>query len=248
VITVGVDLAAMPERTAVALVEWDGTAARLLTTQLGADDDDIVRAVSGAAKVGIDCPVGWPDAFVDLLIGYRHGQAATPAGAGGPGWRRQLVNRRTDLFVRQVAGVTPLSVAADRIAHVALRCVALFARLEAAGVTVDRAGRGVVVEVYPKASLKRWDLLPRLSYKQAGHPEAVGSVLAGLISAAPWLDLGERASAVSASHDVLDALVAALTARAAHKSLTYPPDESDRTTAETEGWIAVPCAALDELP
>jgi Protein of unknown function (DUF429) len=238
----------MPDRTAVALVDWDGTTARLLRAYLGADDDDLVRAVNGAAKVGIDCPVGWPDTFVDFLVGYRDSQRAAAPGAGGPMWRQQLVNRRTDLFVRQVVGLTPLSVAADRIAHVALRCAALLARFEAAGMTVDRAGRGNVAEVYPKASLKQWQLLPRQSYKLAARPEDVGTVLAGLTSAAPWLDLGDCAPAVSHSHDVLDALVAALTARAALKGLTYPPDEGHRAAAGTEGWIAVPCSALDALP
>jgi predicted nuclease with RNAse H fold len=248
VITVGVDLAAMPERTAVALIHWDGHAARLLRADLGADDDDIVRAARGAAKVGIDCPVGWPDAFVEFLVGYRDGQVTAASGAGGPLWRQQLVNRRTDLFVRRVVGLTPLSVAADRIAHVALRCTALLARFEAAGMPVDRAGRGVVVEVYPKASLKIWKLLPQQSYKQSAHPEAAAAVLAGLISAAPWLDLGDRASVVGHSHDALDALIAALTARAAYQGLTYEPDESHRAAAETEGWIALPRSALDELP
>jgi predicted nuclease with RNAse H fold len=238
----------MPDRTAVALVEWDGGRARLLGADLGADDDDIMRAVDGAAKVGIDCPVGWPDAFVDFLVGYRDGQVAAATGAGGLTWRRQVVNRRTDLFVRQVVGLTPLSVAADRIAHVALRCTALLARLEAAGVTVDRAGHGLVVEVYPKASLKQWNLLPRQSYKQTARPHVVATILAGLATAAPWLDLGDCAFAVSRSHDVLDAVIAALTARAALQGLTYLPDELHRAAARTEGWIAVPCSALDELP
>ena len=238
----------MPDRTAVAVVEWHGAGARLLAADLGADDDDLVRAVNGAAKVGIDSPVGWPDAFVDFLVGYRAGHGNAAAGAGGPVWRRQLVNRRTDLFVREVVGLTPLSVAADRIAHVALRCTALLARFEAAGMTVDRAGHGVVVEVYPKASLKQWQLLPERSYKQSARPQDVATVLAALTSAAPWLDLGNCAAGVSRSHDALDALIAALTARAALKGLTYRPGELHRAAAATEGWIAVPCSTLDELP
>jgi predicted nuclease with RNAse H fold len=238
----------MPDRTAIAVVEWHGGAARLLRARLGAEDDDILRAADGAAKVGIDCPVGWPDAFVDFVAAYRGGYVAAASEGGSPRWRQELVNRHTDLFVRRVVGLTPLSVAADRIAHVALRCAALLAKLEAAGLAVDRAGRGVVVEVYPKASLKRWNLLPQRSYKQSAHPEAVAAVLAGLTSAAPWLDLGDCAPAVGHSHDVLDALIAGLTARAADKGLTCQPDESQRDAAETEGWIAVPCSALDELP
>lgn len=239
----------MPDRTGIASVAWDGRGARLLQADLGADDDDILRAVDGAAKAGIDCPIGWPDAFVDFVVGYRdHLQMAASDEAGGPAWRRQLVNRRTDLFVRRTVGLTPLSVAADRIAHVALRCTALLAKLEAAGLPADRAGLGVVVEVYPKASLKQWDLLPEESYKQSAHPAAVATLVAGLRSAAPWLDLGDCASAVSNSHDRFDALIAALTARAAAKGLTYLPDEIDQAAAQTEGWIAVPSSALATLP
>lgn len=237
----------MPDRTAVAVVEWDGQVARLLRANLGADDDDILRTVNGASKVGIDCPLGWPDAFVDFVVAYRSGATTAGMGAGSPLWRQQLVNRRTDLFVRQELGITPLSVAADRIAHVALRCTALLAKLEASGIPVDRSGQGVVVEVYPKASLKCWDLLPAHSYKRAGHTESVAAVLADLTSRARWLDLGDRRGSVASSHDVLDALVAALTARAAVQGLTREPAEIDRGAAATEGWIALPFAALSEL-
>jgi hypothetical protein len=60
--------------------------------------------------------------------------------------------------VREQAGLVPLSVSADRIAHVALRCAVLLAELDASGRPVDRSGSGHVVEVYPAASLRRWGL------------------------------------------------------------------------------------------
>lgn len=209
--------------------------------------DAIVRAVGGAGNVGIDCPLGWPDAFVDFVARHRGADAAPVIGSGGPMWRQQLVYRRTDLFVRERVGITPLSVAADRMAHVALRCAGLLSRLDASGIAVDRSGQGVVIEVYPKASLKRWNLLPKRSYKQSARPEAVTAVLRGLTEQSRWLDLADCAGPVSRSHDVLDALVAALTARAAFKGLTFMPGEPDQAAAKTEGWIAVPSSDLGEL-
>jgi hypothetical protein len=49
-------------------------------------------------------------------------------------------------------------VAADRIGHAAMRCAALLAELADNGQPVDRVGTGVVVEVYPAASMRRWDI------------------------------------------------------------------------------------------
>jgi len=69
--------------------------------------------------------------------------------------------RRTDLFVHEQLHLTALSVSADRIAHVALRCVVLLAQLEAAGDPVDRSGSAPVAEVYPAASLRSWVLTHR---------------------------------------------------------------------------------------
>jgi hypothetical protein len=55
----------------------------------------------------------------------------------------------TDEAVRAETGLIPLSVAADRIGHAAMRCAGLLAQLARRGQSVDRCGRGVVVEVYP---------------------------------------------------------------------------------------------------
>lgn len=81
-----------------------------------------------------------------------------PEEVAGHDWRRQLAFRRTDEPVRAATGLVPLSVAADRIAHPAMRCAGLLARLALEGQPVDRSGSGVVVEVYPAASLKQWGL------------------------------------------------------------------------------------------
>jgi hypothetical protein len=71
VITVGIDLAAEPKGTAVADIDWANGQGTLVSLALGASDQLIVEAASGAAKVGIDCALGWPDRFVDFLVGHR---------------------------------------------------------------------------------------------------------------------------------------------------------------------------------
>ncbi|WP_433185959.1 DUF429 domain-containing protein [Actinoallomurus sp. CA-150999] len=81
-----------------------------------------------------------------------------PSEGRGRDWRRNLALRLTDRVVHDRTGLTPLSVSADRIGHAALRLAALLARLARAGRPVDRSGTGVVVEVYPAASLRLWGL------------------------------------------------------------------------------------------
>jgi Protein of unknown function (DUF429) len=113
VITAGIDLAAQPERTAAATMKWTAGGAVIEDVVCRADDEDVLRLVERASKTGIDCPFGWPAAFVGFVSAHH---ASHPVPAGGPGSRRKLIVRRTDLFVHEQLGLTPLSVSADRIA------------------------------------------------------------------------------------------------------------------------------------
>ena len=79
--------------------------------------------------------------------------------------------RVTDLVVRQ-ARLVPLRVSADRIGHVAMRCACLLARFAQQGHEVSRDGSGMIVEVYPAASLKVWEL-PYRGYKQPGDTQTL---------------------------------------------------------------------------
>ena len=119
----------MPERTALASIEWARTRAVVRDLVCPADDGVILGAIGQAGKTGIDCPLGWPDAFTDFVAAHRSGHVALPRDDTGTGWRRELTMRRTDAFVRDSLGLVPLSVSADRIAHVALRCAVLLAKL-----------------------------------------------------------------------------------------------------------------------
>ena len=68
-----------------------------------------------------------------------------------------------------------------------------------------------------------------------------------LLAAAPWLDPGPHERLCRISHDAVDAVIAALTARAAARRLATRPDQKQETVARTEGWIALPTSPLSEL-
>jgi hypothetical protein len=238
-------MASNPAQTSLACIEWtsDGAIIRNVTSPAG---DDVIAAVMGQAdKTGIDCPLGWPESFVDFVTAHRSAHV-TISGAGWPGRRSELTMRRTDIVVHERLKLKPLSVSADRIAYVAMRCAILLARLAAAGHPVDRSGAGRVVEVYPAASLKVWQLTHR-RYKGSGHAERRSGLVGDLLAAVPWLDCGQYEQVLRDSADAFDAVVAALTARAAFLGKTDRPAEEDLAAARTEGWIAVPNVPAGEL-
>jgi predicted nuclease with RNAse H fold len=244
--TAGLDLAAMPERTALASIEWAGTRAVIREVICPAGDDVIMEVVRQAGKTGIDCPLGWPDAFVDFVTAHRSGHVALPPDSLEAGWRRPLTMRRTDVFVQDKLRLVPLSVSADRIAHVALRCAVLLAKLDASGMPVDRTGAGAVAEVYPAASLLGWGLRHR-GYKQPRTPDVLAAVAGDLLAEAPWLDCGPHEETIRRSHDAFDAVIAALTARSASQGQTWPPGANDLAAARIEGWIAIPNSPIAQL-
>lgn len=243
-LTAGVDLAARPERTALVSIEWTADRAIIRDVACPADDTVILAAIDRSDKTGMDCPLGWPTAFVEFVADHHAGHVGIPADDSD--WRRSLTMRRTDLVVHERLRLVPLSVSADRIAHVALRCAVLLAKLDAAGRPVDRSGSGTVVEVYPAASLRRWGLV-QPGYKQPARPEALDRLADRLLAAAPWLDCASYEQAIRRSHDVLDAVIAAMTARAAAQGQTVQPGQADLAAARTEGWIAIPDAPVSQL-
>jgi hypothetical protein len=239
-VTVGVDLAAEPKGTAVVRVEWGDAAAAVTHVRCPADDDAIVDLVQDAVKIGIDCPLGWPDDFVDFVTAHRAG--FTRAAAATIADRRPLAYRATDLhFMADPHRLRPLSVSADRIAHAAFRAAALLARLG----EDDRSGAGRVVEAYPAGSLKQWGL-PYRRYKD--DPARVAQSLTALEQRAGLVFAAGTRAACLGSADAFDALVVALTARAAALGRVQPVPEGLRDRARREGWISLPDPALEALP
>lgn len=105
--TAGVDLAADARRTALAVIAWTPGRARLERLTVGVADDEIVDAAPAVARIGIDCALGWPDAFVDFVA--THARAEVPPKVdGGAEWRRALAYRVTDVRVRERTGRWPL--------------------------------------------------------------------------------------------------------------------------------------------
>lgn len=224
-ITLGIDLASQPRETAACRVRWLAGGAEVDVPELGVDDERLLELALDADKVGIDVPFGWPEVFVDAVVAHRRGAPWPQAG------KAALRYRETDRFVWQQTRRPPLSVSSDRIALCAMRAASLMSTLAQRGEPVDRTGRGKLVEVYPAAALRRWgvqraDLLGRLRPRLSPEVEA----------------------ACQASRDALDALIAAVVARAAALGLCDPIPEDTVRLAEREGWIALPAAgSLDRL-
>ena len=200
--TVGVDLAAQAKHTAVAAIEWGPGGAHVADVEIPAEDETVLRQAEQADKVGIDCPLGWPEPFVEFLRAHRSGKAATAD------WRT-LAYRRTDAHVRATTGLNPLSVATDRIGLTAMRAARLETLLRERGHDVHRSGSGLTVEVYPAAGLKIWNL-PHNRYKGRLHHAGLEALVDALISAVPWLDLAEHEPLCRRSDHALDAVLDAL--------------------------------------
>ncbi len=246
--TLGVDLAAATRKTAAAVLQWSHSGARLTHVALDVGDEEIVRLFGSSDMTGIDCPVGWPDAFLPFLAGHRAFDPHPVLDHDGIEGRRLLAYRDTDRFVTARTGLIPLSVSADRLAHPAMRGAVIQAKIAAQYGPQARDGSGRLAEVYPAASLKSWGLLAR-GYKGRGGEEAqrLGELLGGLKQAAPWLDLAGHENRLAGSDDIFDALIASLTVRAVALGATLRPDDAHARAARTEGWIHLPVGGLSEL-
>jgi hypothetical protein len=242
VLTLGIDLASQASKTAVCWIEWSGHRAVVRDPILGAGDVDLLRLIPSAAKVGIDCPFGWPDAF----------EAAVSAHCSFEPWPdAELVDLRfryTDRVVTEIAR-RPLSVSSDLIGVTAMRCARLLSELDRSGYRVDRSGSGKVAEVYPAAALVVWGFEPA-GYKRVGGLHKRKTLIAALKEATrDWLEMSEQAVGIcEKSDDCLDALVASLVARAAGVGLTELPPGDRLEQVQREGWIHLPSAgSLDRL-
>lgn len=243
--TVGVDLAAEPKRTAVAVIDWSEGVAHVETVLLGVENAAVVEAIGRSDKAGIDAPFGWPDAFVRMVSEHHAGRLSAGNGLETREGRRPLTKRRTDLVVQTASGFSPLSVSADLIAHVALRCAGILAELGDLGIDVDRV-TGRVAEVYPAAALRRWGLLSR-GYKRSENRVRLGELVDAVRDAADWMDFGDHEMICRESDDALDAVLAAVIARAAAIGRTDLPGGDDRDIARREGWIHLPQGTLQSL-
>ncbi len=233
--TLGIDLAAADSNTGLCSIDWGPEGPTLLHLAGRATNTEILEHASGATKVGIDAPFGWPEAFVRALSAHHAGrpwQHPTDTDA-----RRSLQRRRTDSHVHLRHGLVPLSVSSDRIAAPAMRCAWLLGQW---GID-DRSGGQRFAEVYPAAALKAWRFSAR-GYKGKKGAGARAEIVAGLLADLPSLCASQpRLPELCAEDDnVLDALICALIARAITLDLTEGPQAEDLPAAQVEGWIHVP--------
>ena len=229
--TLGVDLAAQPENTAYCLIEWVKPNARIIELRCGADDTILLERFGRSDKIGIDAPFGWPTAFADAVYAHQR-RNVWPAVSTA-----SLRYRTTDHIVRERIKRWPLSVSSDLLGVTAMRA----ARLLSETGRIDRSGHGRFVEVYPAAALHIWGF-PSTGYKKKSGEEKRRGITRRLISTTkPWLDWPVDAQqACEKSDDALDAVVAALIARAAATDQTEPIPQKHMATAKQEGWIALP--------
>jgi predicted nuclease with RNAse H fold len=103
-----------------------------------------------------------------------------------------------------------------------------------------------VAEVYPAASLRRWGLA-HSAYKQKPETDALGRLVDHLLDEAPWLDCTTHEQAMRRSHDVFDAVISAMTARAGALGQTIQPTRDDVAAATAEGWIIIPDKPISAL-
>ncbi len=183
------------------------------------------------AVTAIDAPLGWPAGFVQSLAAY---------GAGGPfpDPGEDLWLRATDRVVWAAVGRRPLSVSSDRIAYPAVRAARLLSRL-GPGRPACRDGSDGIIEVYPVGALAAWGIDPG-RYKRPDALDVRRNLLTALMEALPELDLGGREGVLVATDHALDALVAALVARAHAIGQARPPSGHEADLAATEGWIWLP--------
>jgi predicted nuclease with RNAse H fold len=245
VITLGIDLAAQPIRTAACAITWKRGAAQVLNLENRLDDDALLEMIAGADKTGIDAPFGWPEAFV-TRISQHNRQGSWPSDRDQNALRGRLAYRETDRFVAD-RGTRPLSVATDKIAVPAMRCAHLLDQLRRKAQPVDRAGSGKVVEVYPSPALVAWGFAGR-GYKRLAGQATLKLLMRQLLAEAPWLEIGaEERRLCERNDDAFDAVICSLVARAAHQRRTHQPPAAVAEQARREGWIHVPRDGSFEL-
>jgi predicted nuclease with RNAse H fold len=226
-LTAGVDLAAQPNKTGAVVVDWSAEPPAVVHAATKVTDEQVLALCREVAvqqgRVGIDCPLGWPRAFLAFIAAHA---ADVPLPIMGSD-TRSLRLRTTDIALHERLGLNPLSVSTNMLGVTALRAARLLAALRECGMPVDRAGRGMVCEVYPAASRVAW-----------GLPTKARDLTGLLTQLSLTVPPAERAQLEN--EHAFDALIAALTARAVALGATDFPAAEHEDLAAEEGWIHVP--------
>lgn len=246
-ITLGVDLAVQCRSTGLCRLEWAGGRATASFPGPRTDDELVELVADPEAVVGIDVPLGWPRGFADAVGRYMAGPDGRwtddPGSFAAAYHRLRETDRQVSARGRRAGlRITPMSVAADRLGAPAMKAAWMLSALARRddAFTVDRSGvTGRIIEVYPAAAIRVWDL--RFDRYRNRSTTATRDALAQCRREV--LDRAgfgiEGLDAMRTEHQ-LDALVCALVARAARCDLTWPPAPEQVEVAAVEGWIHVP--------
>jgi hypothetical protein len=225
-------------------IDWDAATVRLWTRPV--TDDAIVTAVAETDRAAFDIPLGWPDEFVAALVAHQWGLDWPPAEEEPPGDRMHLRFRWTDRHLQQ-AHHQPLSVSTDRIGVAAFRGARLQHLLRTVDVEVDRSGMtGRVLEAYPAAALRSWELR-HTGYKGKAKADELRALVLEAVARCGSLRTVAAATLEEADHDDFDAFVCALVARAASLGYTRCPGEAELEVARREGWVHVPTESVEKI-
>lgn len=89
---------------------WTDGRATVEDLRTGVGDDEIAALIGGEAPLGIDCPFGWPEAFIDAVSAHHEGRRLPTAAGPVVSPLRNHRLRATDRHVAETIGRSPLSV------------------------------------------------------------------------------------------------------------------------------------------
>ncbi len=241
---IGIDCASKPEKTGVALGEYQNNTIFIHTVFMGNKKQSIADLLFPYLKtnenilLAIDAPLGWSEPMGRLLAKHQAGEPIEEE-------QDRFFRRITDTFIHQQTGKLPLEVGADRIARTAHSALKIIGELRTKGFHfqmvweanfLEKSKKTLgVIEVYPGATLKQYGFISS-AYKGESDGEKTKrlEMIANLETHLPTItqfpDLQDNA-------DMLDAAICLLCAKDFIEGKSMPP--TDITLAKKEGWIWV---------
>lgn len=251
---VGIDAAARPERTGVALATKDAEAVVVRRVYRGKRSEwskfadtlvERIVALSTARRVlfAIDAPLGWP---VPLSCRLRHHTAGAPLDADGNAAAHAVADtmfsRETDRYIRRQTRLKPLDVGCNLIARVGVASVQLIHRLALrlqspvplvwSAAELKLYG---VIEVYPAATLQQnGQEFP--GYKKGANTHMRRELL-DWIRTRLKIDSAASDGCIEKSDHCLDALSCVIAATEFLDDQLQQVPQEHHDVARKEGWI-----------
>jgi predicted nuclease with RNAse H fold len=241
---IGIDCASKPEKTGIAMGEYQNNTISIHAVCMGNKKQSIADLLFPLIKVdeevllAIDAPLGWSAPMGRLLANHQAGEPIEEE-------QDRFFRRITDTFIHQQTGKLPLEVGADRIARTAHSALKIIGELREKGLSFQMLwqsnflekskNRFGVIEVYPSATLKQYQFVSS-GYKgnsideKNKRIEIIKHVAVYLPTIPQFSDLQDNA-------DMLDAVICLLCAKDFIEGEAMSP--TDLALAKKEGWIWV---------